>query len=83
MDINGKRRANKNRGEDNKREKCEEAPDQKNDCRKVCSCSTKKYCCVAKSSADRDHEGLFKSVLVGRQGTRNDEKSRRLYGARR
>ena len=31
----GKRRANKNRGEDNKREKCEETPDQKNDCRKV------------------------------------------------
>ena len=55
----------------------------KNNSRKVCICKTKKYFCVAKSSADRDHEGLFKSVLVGKQGTRNDEKSRRLYGARR
>ena len=31
----GKRRANKNRGEDSKRERCEETPDQKNDCKKV------------------------------------------------
>ena len=55
----------------------------KNNSRKVCICKTKKHFCVAKSRADRDHEGLFKSVLVGKQGTRNDEKSRRLYGARR